>query len=248
MTSTNRLLALALLLLGFSSCGSGNSCTAQTAFPAGVSSAPSLTYYYGLDSASSGTALAAALDISGYISNAGCGPFGVWGSGNGGEVATEIEMRINTRLGVYAMVSGVVTVIQASSAPGESGEVEGVWISYGTNYVIKYVHVKDPIVAVGDHVSAGQKIGSTVASGGGYFIEAELRQKVGDTIYAIPFNSLLSNAAPFNALYGAGNCTPGGVVTNDGSTVTTASNWVNDSLSPARVDVTSVAEPCSFAE
>jgi murein DD-endopeptidase MepM/ murein hydrolase activator NlpD len=235
------------LLVGIltATCRCSSSCPAT--FPE-TSSAPSLTYYFGSATATTGTTLTSTGQFSGYINASGCGPFGIWENSNGGEVATEIEMRLNTRLGVFAMADGIVTEIQQTSSPYESGEVEGVWIRYGSNYIIKYVHVKDPTVAVGATVSAGQRIGEAVnISSGIYFIEAELRQKDGNTIYAKPFNSLLTNASTFNALYGTGNCVPGGTILGtNGSTVTTASNWVNNQLSPAQWDVTSLDEPCSF--
>lgn len=207
-----------------------------------------MTFYYGQTTDSTGTTLTATNQISGSIATTGCGPFGVWESGNGGEVATEIEMRLTTRLGVFAMADGVVTSIQSASSPLESGEVEGVWVRYGTAYAVKYAHVKDPIVAAGDSITSGQRIGSMVSMGGGqYFWEAEVRQKSGSSTYALPWNSLLTNASTFNSLYGAGNCTTSGsLLGTDGVTATTASNWVNNSLSPAQWNVTGTDQSCTF--
>lgn len=189
--------------------------------------------------------MTATSQISGYISSSGCGPFGIWENSNSGEVATEIEMRLNTRLGVFAMAEGKVVEIQTSTSPFENGEVEGVFVKYGENFVIKYAHVKDPIVHVGDSISMGQKIGSTVLlSNGSYFWEAELREKSGNSIYAKPWNAYLTNAALFNSLYGSGNCTTTAPIGTDGRTTTTVTNWVNNNLVPAQWDMTSISRSC----
>jgi hypothetical protein len=183
------------------------------------------------------------------VQNLGCGPFGVWEAGTypTGEVGTEIEMRKSTREKVYAMASGVVVAIQESTAPMETGEVEGVWVRYGANYVIKYVHVKSPIVELGDRVAPGDVIGDTVAMSNGsmYFYEVEVRRKDGDTLYALPWNTLLSgdNKTAFDGLFGNGNCAAPSVIGIDGQ-ATTVSNWKNDAVT--EIDVTSMDQPCSF--
>jgi hypothetical protein len=161
-------------------CGKGLDGECGSTIPSGATGAPSMTFYVGLSSASAGTAMTSTAQISGFIQAGGCGPFGVWENSNGGEVATEIEMRLNARLGVFAMAEGKVTKIQSSTQPFEAGEVEGVFVKYGENYTIKYAHVKDPVVSVGASITPGQKIGDTVQSSAGvYFWEAELRHKSG---------------------------------------------------------------------
>lgn len=243
-----RLFLASLTLLTLSHCKKSKSdeCTSVTTNPPGTTSAPSMTFYIGATSDSTGTTLTALNQISGSVT--GCGPFGIWESGNGGEVATEIEIRLMGRLGVFAMADGTVTAIQSTSQPFEAGEVEGVFVRYGENYSIKYAHVVNPIVAVGDIITKGQRLGTTVRlTGGDYFWEAELQKKSGSTYYAIPWNGLLTNAAVFNSLYNFGSCTPGGAIKGtDGVTATTASNWVNDNLSPAQWDITNAREVCAF--
>ncbi len=231
------------------SSGHPNCSSALADYPAGVTDAPVLTFYF--ESGGNPTALSSGNKSSflANVSNAGCGPFGVWEAGTypSGEVATEIEMRKSAREKVYAMAPGVVALVQASTSPMESGEVEGVWVRYGANYIVKYTHVHNPVVTAGAHVAAGDVIGETVSMSNGtmYFFETEVRKKSEGALYAIPWNTLLAsdNQTAFNSLFGSGNCTAPSVIGIDGLT-TTASNWKNDAVT--QVDVTKQDQACAF--
>jgi murein DD-endopeptidase MepM/ murein hydrolase activator NlpD len=174
-----------------------------------------------------------------------CGAFGVTENGSGGatDTATEIEMRLSQRASVYAMAPGVVVYIQPSTDPLESGEVEGVWVRYGQDYVIKYVHVLNPVVSKGERIETGAKIGTTPAfTQGGttlYFWEVEVQRKSGSSVTSLAWNSLLSSASShqttFNTLYSHGQCTA----------AAGTSNWKANSSS-GEFDSTSRTQPCAF--
>jgi len=247
---------LATLGLLASGCGKGQNGGASCASPVttihpNTSSAPTLTFYYGATTDATGTALANGnwnTFATTHLKDGGAGPFGVWETGSGGEVAAEIEMRLKNRLGVFAMADGVVAYIQTSTAPLEAGEVEGVWVRYGSNYVIKYVHVLDPIVSAGDQITAGQRLGSMVGFNSGgmvYFWEAELQRKSGSTISSLWWSPLLSNVTAFNNLFTVPYVSASGWTT-DGSTPTTVSSWKSDANTAGEIDSTDRSQPCAF--
>jgi len=206
-----------------------------------------MTFFFGATTDATGTALTSGnkATFAANIASGGCGPFGIW-EGSPGEVATELEMRLNTRLGVFAMADGIVIDVQAASQPYESGEVEGVWVRYGENYVIKYVHVKDPTVTAGNVVTAGQRLGVTPdICGGLFFLESEVRKKQDGKLYALAWSTLLNDSGEFDSLYGSGNCIMNGTLKGtDGTTTTTASHWKNDALNPGEYDVSFSASQC----
>jgi hypothetical protein len=252
---------LVLVVCGASATGCGarqpatDRCAGIASHPAGVTSPPPLTFFFGAPTDATGTEINAtnSATMLSKIANAGCGAFGIWEGGAMGEVAQELEVRFVERMGVFAMVDGVVTSIQPAYSPTEAGEVEGVWVRYGERFIVKYVHVTNPLVKVGDRVAKGQRIGETlfysVATPPFAFWEAELRVKEGSSVFAMAWNDLLTNRDAFNALYGTGNCRDGGdPLDTDGKTPTTTSNWKNDRLPDGRWDATDQRSECDFAE
>lgn len=116
----------------------------------------------------------------------GMGPFGVIESH--GEVATEIEIHLKKwHDPIYSMTSGVVVEIQKDKNSGEPGTVQGVWVRYGKNVLLKYVHVFNVSVTEGEIVNVGDVLGYTAKFRDYGFFEVELRIKEGDNIYAYPF-------------------------------------------------------------
>lgn len=115
------------------------------------------------------------------------GAFGVWeGAPNHPEIASEIEIHLDHGgESIYALADGRVVEIQASEHPDYSGEVEGVWIRYGNNFLLKYVHVDYPTVQAGDIVHKGQRIGQVHFMGTSGFYEVEARLKLGGDIFAV---------------------------------------------------------------
>jgi hypothetical protein len=100
---------------------------------------------------------------------------------------------------------------------------------------------------VGATVTAGQRLGTSVDIGGGqFFSEAELRYRSGGQTYAKAWNSLLTNSATFNALWGAGTCQSSPYKDVDGSTATTVTNWVNTNLPSGERNVTGTDQSCAF--
>jgi Peptidase family M23 len=245
-------LLLVLFGCGRTGGGGGNCENPISTLHPSTSAAPELVFSFGLASDATPTELssdALRTALLGLLSFSGCGAFGVYESGNGGEIATEIEMRFSQRMGVFALADGVVVYIQPSSAPLESGEVEGVWVRYGSNYVIKYVHVVNPTVSEGDLVSAGDKLGTTVllSQGGSpqYFWEVEVQRRSGSSISSLAWNSLLKNTgaspthkARFDSMYGAAgtNCTA----------ASGTSNWKANSNTSGEIDTTERSQPCAF--
>lgn len=118
------------------------------------------------------------------------GVFGAMENGGGfEEIATETEFHLDQQdLAIYALAGGIVMYIQPPLSGAQAGEVEGVWVRYGRNFLIKYVHVKNPVVQEGQVIAAGDKIGTTITDGQNRgFWEVEVDVKEGDTIYARPF-------------------------------------------------------------
>ncbi|GEM_PF-5717548 len=117
------------------------------------------------------------------------GPFGVTEGGGGfEETATEYELHLKKGGDpIYALAGGMVVYIQAAISPGAAGEVEGVWVRYGRNFVIKYVHLVDPLVTEGQTISAGDRLGTVASYNQGGFWEVEVQVKEGDKIFAYPW-------------------------------------------------------------
>jgi hypothetical protein len=243
------------VLLAAAGCGKGSGegggCDSPVTdiYPSGASGAPTLEFRYGTSTATTGTLLSSG-NVSTYAStflaaSSACGAFGVTENGSGGatDTATEIEMRLRQRASVYAMAPGVVVYIQPSTDPLESGEVEGVWVRYGQDYVIKYVHVLNPVVSEGDRVETGTKIGTTPAfmQGGTtlYFWEVEVQHKSGSSVTSVAWNTLLSTSAThqssFTTLYSDSAC----------GAVAGTSNWKANSSS-GEIDSTNRTQPCAF--
>ena len=115
----------------------------------------------------------------------GMGPFGVTESND--EVATELEIHLKKwHDPIYAMTDGIVVEIQEDDTDNQ-GTVEGVWIKYGKNVLLKYVHVYNITVKEGDIIYVGDIIGYTTKFRDFGFFEVEFRIKEGDKVYAYPF-------------------------------------------------------------
>lgn len=115
------------------------------------------------------------------------GVFGVIENGGGfDEVATEVELHLEDEsASIYAITDGVVMYIQPPMSGAQAGEVEGVWVRYGKNFLVKYVHVINPAVVKGQIITVGDRIGSTASDGQGRGLwEVEVNVKEGGAIYA----------------------------------------------------------------
>lgn len=111
------------------------------------------------------------------------GPFGVT-EANPPAPATEIE--IHTKIGgdpIYALADGIVVEIQEKANPVVTGLVEGVWVRYGRNFMIKYTKVVNPLFKAGDIVKKGDIIGKVLHYGYGFY-EVEIRILKEDKVYA----------------------------------------------------------------
>ena len=136
------------------------------------------------------------IDLNATTVNA-IGVFGALENGGGfEEIATETEFHLNQQeTAIYALADGIVIYIQPPLSGAQPGEVEGVWVRYGRNFLIKYVHVKNPVVQEGQVITAGDKIGTTITDGQNRgFWEVEVNVKEGDTIYARPFYNYCDSA------------------------------------------------------
>jgi murein DD-endopeptidase MepM/ murein hydrolase activator NlpD len=63
-------------------------------------------------------------------------------------------------------------------------EVEGIWVRYGRNFLIKYVHVGYPQVKAGEIVRQGQVLGKTVLINGKGFWEISVNLRENNETYA----------------------------------------------------------------
>lgn len=117
------------------------------------------------------------------------GPFGVKEGGGGfEETATEYELHLKQGgVPIYALADGIVVYLQAPLSGAVAGEVEGVWVRYGRNFVIKYVHLLNPLVKEGQTVKAGERIGTVATYNQGGFWEVEVQVKEGNRIFAYPW-------------------------------------------------------------
>lgn len=111
------------------------------------------------------------------------GTYGVWeGTGAHVEIAAELELHLNlSGEAIYALSDGVVVYVQTVANQGDAikpNEVEGIWVRYGRNFMLKYVHVGNPLVREGDIIRQGQRIGSTANYNnfGFWEVEAQIRQ------------------------------------------------------------------------
>ncbi|MGK5088205.1 M23 family metallopeptidase [Bdellovibrionota bacterium FG-2] len=127
------------------------------------------------------------------------GVFGVMENGGGKEeVATETELHLTkSHDSIYALSDGIVIQIQSAIGPViDPGEVEGVLVRYGKNFLIKYVHVRNPVVQLGQQIKMGELIGSTIMISPNTpseygFYEVETRIKESDGVYAYPMYNFL---------------------------------------------------------
>jgi hypothetical protein len=234
-------------------CGDGDtsstssSCSSPQSYIPDTTSLPILSFYWDLNgdgtAVSMNTTARRNTFYNGLKSSVACGPFGIFESGNGGEYATEIELH-RTAAGerIFALTSGIVTELQAATAPTES-ETEGIWVRYGRNFTLKYTHVCTVQVNIGDQITEGQLLAYTCASG---FYEVEAEEKSGSTILARPMRNYLSSSdqSIFDTLLTIGTrCSVLGWTNQDGSTATVA-NWAN--TAKTEIDVTAQVRPCSF--
>lgn len=117
------------------------------------------------------------------------GPFGVKEGGGGfEEIATEYEIHLKKGGDpIYALADGIVVYIQPAYSGAVAGEVEGVWVRYGRNFVIKYVHLVNPTVTEGKTIKAGDRLGTVASLNQGGFWEVEVQVKEGARVFAYPW-------------------------------------------------------------
>lgn len=117
------------------------------------------------------------------------GPFGIKEGGGGfEEIATEYELHLNKGGDpIYALADGIVVYLQPPLSGAVPGEVEGVWVRYGRNFIIKYVHLLNPLVKEGQTIKAGERIGTVATYNQEGFWEVEVQVKEGNHIYAYPW-------------------------------------------------------------
>jgi murein DD-endopeptidase MepM/ murein hydrolase activator NlpD len=95
------------------------------------------------------------------------GAYGVWENGGGfQEIAGEIELHLDVSgENIYALADGIVVDVQVTANHGDPitpNQVEGVWVRYGRNFLIKYYHLGFRTVGKGDRITRGQILGKTV--------------------------------------------------------------------------------------
>lgn len=124
------------------------------------------------------------------------GAFGVWeGVGAHVEIAGEIEIHpLHGDEYIYAMSDGIVVEIQTVANHGDpivANQIEGIWVRYGRNFLMKYVHVGFPTVKDGDIIRKGQVLGKTVEfNGEGFWEIATFVNDSGRTFAVCPYNHL----------------------------------------------------------
>lgn len=119
------------------------------------------------------------------------GPYGIWENGGGfDEIAGEIELHLHqNHENIYALTEGIVVDVQPLGAPdpAQPHRVEGLWIRYGRNFIVKYYSVNFPAVGKGSVVRTGQVLGKTSAIGASGFYEVGIYLNAGGSWADCPF-------------------------------------------------------------
>ncbi len=171
------------------------------------------------------------------------GVFGIMENGGGfEEVATETELHLTkSHDPVYALAEGMVVYIQPiSGIASDAGETEGVFVRYGRNFLIKYVHVRNPVVQLGQQLKTGDLIGSTIVVSPNTpseygFYEVETRIKESEGVYAYPMYNFLdaSSKSLFDSWWADAK------ITRDASAK-------NPFKAKDKEDLTEQSDPCLF--